>query len=57
MGRALEENLASKKPEVVAAANRQAALLLNQLEQEADPSQEEPTDTPAPPSAGVDDLR
>jgi hypothetical protein len=30
MGRALEEILASKKPEVVAAANRQAALILNQ---------------------------
>ena len=57
MGRALEEILASEKPEVVAAANRQAALILNQLEQEADPSKEEPTDTPAPPRAGVDDLR
>ena len=57
MGRALEEILASEKPEVVAAATRQAALILNQLEQEADPSQEEPTETPAPPSAGVDDLR
>ena len=33
MGRALEEILASEKPEVVAAANRQAALLLKQLEQ------------------------
>ena len=53
----IEEILASEKPEVVAAANRQAALILNQLEQEADPSQEEPTETPAPPSAGVDDLR
>lgn len=30
MGRALEEILASEKPEVVAAANRQAALILNQ---------------------------
>lgn len=57
MGRALEEILAREKPEVVAAANRQAALILNQLEQEADPRQEEPTETPAPPSAGVDDLR
>ncbi|MBL0439605.1 hypothetical protein C0708_22430 [Aeromonas caviae] len=57
MGRTLEEILASEKPEVVAAANRQAALILNQLGQEADPSQKDPTKTPAPPSAGVDDLR
>ncbi|QXW29672.1 hypothetical protein KXJ75_24720 [Aeromonas sanarellii] len=57
MGRTLEEILASEKPEVVAAAKQQAALILNQLEQEADPGQEEPTKAPAPPSAGVDDLR
>ncbi len=30
MGRALDELLASEKPEVVAVANRQAALILNQ---------------------------
>ncbi|WP_429061246.1 hypothetical protein [Aeromonas veronii] len=57
MGRPLDEILASEKPEVVAAAKQQAALILNQLEQEADPGQEEPTKAPAPPSAGVDDLR
>ena len=57
MGRALEEVLASEKPEVVAAAKPQAGLILNQLGEEAEPSQEEPTETPAPPSAGVDDLR
>lgn len=46
MGRTLDEILASEKPEVVAAAKRQAALVLNQLEQEADPGQEEPTKAP-----------
>ena len=57
MGRALEEILASEKPEVVAAANRQAALIHNQIELEANPIQEEPTETPAPPSAGVSGAR
>ena len=57
MGRALDEILASEKPEVIAAARQQAEQLLGQLPKEAEPGQEEPTKAPAPPSAGVDDLR
>lgn len=57
MGRTLDEILASEKPEVIAAARQQAEQLLGQLPKEAEPGREEPTKTPAPPSAGVDDLR
>ncbi len=57
MGRTLDEILASEKPDVVGAAKLPAALILTQFAQEADPGQEEPKKAPAPPSAGVDDLR
>ncbi|MDH1997517.1 MULTISPECIES: hypothetical protein [Aeromonas] len=57
MGRTLDEILASEKPEVIAAARQQAEQLLGQLPKEAEPGREEPTKAPAPPSAGVDDLR
>jgi hypothetical protein len=50
MERTLDKILTSEKPEVVAVANRQAALILNQLVQEADPSQEESTEMLAPPA-------